>query len=384
VIETSASLPDWLWFLCTVIAIIGSAYAAMAAALIRRLARKTVPTASSGPPVTVLKPLHGAETSLETNLASFGKQNYLSSVEVICGVADSGDPAADVVRKLASSGSATAFVLVEDPAQHGANRKISNLINMMKLRHYDMLALSDSDMRVGPDYLGQIMAPFEDASVGLVTCYYRGLPAGGFWSRLAATHIDHHFLPSALVGTCLGLAQPSFGSTIAVNLKILNEIGGFEAFADKLADDYEMGRAVRKAGKRIAIPPMLIAHVCSDSSFAEVFHHELRWVRTVRLIDPAGYLGSIVTHPLPFALAAAFLHGFDATSSGFVALTLACRSAVPLEMKRGFQAEGSSVWLGPIRDLLSFTVFLASFLPIAVSWRGRRYRVNPDGTMKPT
>lgn len=386
-LQTTALSIGWLWLICTVIATIGSAYAVFAAVLIRRLANKTVPTASSGPPVTVLKPLHGAEPSLETNLTSFGKQKYDAPVEIICGVADRSDPAGRIVEQLAAGGqspSAVPFILVRDPEQHGTNRKISNIINMLKLRHHGMIALSDSDMRVGPDYLAQIMAPFRDPAVGLVTCYYRGLPVSGFWSRLAATHIDHHFFPSALIGTSLGLAQPCFGSTIALSVKMLNEIGGFEAFANKLADDYEMGRAVRKAGKRIAIPPMLIAHTCSESSLGEVFHHELRWARTVRLIDPAGYFGSIVTHPLPFALIAAALHGFDATSSSVVALTLACRSAVPLEMKRGFGAEGASIWLGPVRDLLSFTVFLASFLPIAVSWRGRRFRVKPDGTMTPT
>jgi ceramide glucosyltransferase len=254
---------------------------------------------------------------------------------------------------------------------------------MMNLRRHNLIVLSDSDMRVGPAYLAHVVAPFDDPAVGLVTCFYRGLPTGGFWSRLHATSIDHHFLPNAVVGTALGLAEPCFGSTIAVNWQMLQRIGGFEAFRDKLADDYEMGRAVRAAGARAVIPPILLAHTCSETSFAEVFAHELRWAKTIKLIDPAGYCGSIVTHPFPMAVIAATLGGLSATSLAIIALTLACRSLVPIEMKRGFTAEGSSVALGPLRDLLSFAVFLASLLPFAVNWRGGRYTLRPDGTMVP-
>jgi ceramide glucosyltransferase len=241
--------------------------------------------------------------------------------------------------------------------------------------------LSDSDIRVGPAYLRQITAALQAPGIGLVTCLYRGLPVAGTWSRLAAAEIDHRFLPSVLVGLRLGLAKPCFGSTIALRSETLRRIGGFDAFADQLADDYAIGAAVRRLGLKVAIPPMVIDHVCSEENFAELIRRELRWARTIRLVDPLGYMGSVVTHPLPFALAAAVLPGFGAASLAVLALVLACGLLVPLQFARTLGGGRVPVWLTPVRDLLSFAIYLASFLPWSVSWRGHRYKVGPDGTL---
>jgi len=330
--------------------------------------------------MTVLKPLYGAETQLAANLLSFDAQDYAGDVQILCGVREDTDPAVSVVRGLMGQ-TRHPFELATGARDLGSNRKISNIVNMMQLSRHDVLVLSDSDMRVGPDYLSHVAAPFEDPTTGLVTCLYRGLPVGGFWSRLHASSIDHHFLPNALVGLALGLAEPCFGSTIALRSEALRKIGGFEAFADKLADDYEIGRAVRHLGLKAVIPPIVLAHTCSEKTFREVAAHELRWARTIRLVDPLGYAGSIVTHPWPLALMGGILANFSAISLVIMLLALACRSLVPIEMRRGFKAEGASIMLGPLRDLLSFAIFLASFLPLKVSWRGQSYRVRADGTM---
>lgn len=376
-----SALPPVLWLICSVIAIIGSAYAAIAAVLIHRQARLESPAGHPAPPsVTMLKPLHGVEPQLRANLLSFDAQDYEGPLQIICGVGDASDPAAAAVRDL-SGRTRHVFELATDAPDAGTNRKISNLLNMMRLCRHDILVLSDSDMRVDADYLERTIAPFADSTVGLVTCLYRGLPVAGFWSRLHAASIDHHFLPNVLIGLALGLAEPCFGSTIALRRETLRKIGGFEAFADKLADDYEIGRAVRNTGARAVIPPIVLAHTCGEQTLREVVSHELRWARTIRLVDPIGYAGSIVTHPLPFALLGVFLNNSEPISWGLLAVTLACRSLVPIEMKRGYNAEGASVALGPLRDLLSFAVFLASFLPLKVTWRGHSYRVRQDGTM---
>jgi ceramide glucosyltransferase len=255
---------------------------------------------------------------------------------------------------------------------------------MLPRVRYDVIVLSDSDMKVQPDYLREVIATLCTPGVGLVTCLYRGLATTGLWSRLAAAEINHHFLPSVLVGLKLGLARPCFGSTIALRTETLRRIGSFEAFSDQLADDYAMGEAVRGLGLKVAIPPLFIGHTCSEKSFAGLLRHELRWARTLRLLDPVGYAGSVVTHPLPFALAAAAMQGFGAIGLGMLALALACRLVVPLQIRTMRGGGGASPCLSPLRDLLSFAVFLASFLPGPLSWRGHRYIARSDGTLTQT
>jgi ceramide glucosyltransferase len=186
------------------------------------------------------------------------------------------------------------------------------------------------------------------------------------------------------VGLRLGLARPCFGSTVALSAETLRRIGGFEAFADQLADDYAIGEAVRRLGLEVAIPPMILDHACHERSFAELAEHELRWARTIRLVDPLGYAGSVVTHPLPFALAAAVLFGPGTVSLAILGLTLACRVALPIQIGRTFGGGRVPIWFVPLRDLLSFAIFLASFVPGPVRWRGSSYNVGSDGTLTPT
>ena len=376
-----------LWLICTCLAIIGSVYVSFAALLLRRFFNKSpadAPTPTTPTPsVTILKPLCGAEPGLEANLASFCSQAYPGPVQIVLGIQDSADPAASIARRLMSAFPHVAIDLEINAQSHGANRKISNVLNSVLRSRGEIVALSDSDIRVGRTYLRHITAALQAPGVGLVTCLYRGLPVAGLWSRLAAAQIDYRFLPSVLVGLSLGLAKPCFGSTIALRAETLGRIGGFAAFADQLADDYAMGAAVRKLGLKVAIPPMVVDHVCSERSFADLARHELRWARTIRLVDPLGYTGSVVTHPLPFALIAGALQGFGATSLTILALVLACGLLVPLQFARSLGGGRVPIWLTPVRDLLSFAIFAASFLPWPVTWRGQRYKVGRDGTLTP-
>jgi len=381
--EFTLNLSAWLWLIFTLFTILGCAYALFAAVLLRRFAQESIKLPQLRPSLTVLKPLCGAEPELETNLASFCNQEGTGRVQLIFGIQDAADPAAGVVHRLIERFPERDIELVVDPTIHGANPKISNLINMLPRARYDVIVLSDSDMKVQPDYLREVTATLYAPDVGLVTCLYRGLATTGLWSRLAAAEINHHFLPGVLVGLKLGLARPCFGSTIALRRETLRQIGGFDAFSDQLADDYAMGEAVRGLGLKVAIPPLLIDHTCSEKSFADLLRHELRWARTLRVVDPAGYAGSVVTHPLPFALAAAAMEGFGAIGLGVLALALACRLLVPLQVET-MRGGGASTWLSPFRDLLSFAVFLGSFLPGPLSWRGHRYIARSDGTLTQT
>jgi ceramide glucosyltransferase len=373
-----------LWLICTALAIVGCAYLAFAATLVRNLKDRASPALKSAQAVTILKPLCGAEPGLEANLASFCAQVYPGAVQIVFGVGEASDPAVAVVRRLIGKFPQADIELLVGTDLHGANRKISNLINMAARARHGLIVLSDSDIRVDAAYLRQVVAALDQPGVGLVTCLYRGSADTGLCSRLAAMAINHHFLPNVLVGLRLGLARPCFGSTIALTAATLDRIGGFRPFANQLADDYAIGRAVRDLGLRVAVPALLVDHACFEQTWPQLIRREMRWARTVRLIDPVGHAGSIITHPLPFALAAAALAGLKATGLGIIALVLVCRVLAPVQIGRTFGGAGVSFWLTPLRDLLSFVLFLASFLPGRIAWRDRRYSVRSDGTLTPS
>jgi ceramide glucosyltransferase len=380
----AGGLETTLWLISTALAIVGSAYLAFAARLLRQLGRATPPRLASARGVTILKPLCGAEPDLEANLASFCVQAYPGPIQIVLGIGDVADPAVAIVRRLIARFPGADIGLVVGSHTQGANRKIANLINMEPHCRHDVIVLSDSDIKVAPEYLRHVVAALDQPGVGLVTCLYRGTSDGGLLSRLAAMAIDHHFLPNVLAGMRLGLATPCFGSTIALRRETLDRIGGLGRFANHLADDYAVGKAVRGLGLGVAVPPMIVDHVCSEQAWSGLVHHEVRWARTIRLIDPAGHAGSIVTHPLPFALAAAALSGSSASGLGIIALAIVCRALGPVQIERMHGKGGGSLWLIPLRDLLSFAIFLASFLPGPVTWRGQRFAVRSDGTLTPT
>jgi ceramide glucosyltransferase len=374
----------WLWLFFTLAAISGCAYAIFAALLLREFAQKSPIVAPSAPGLTLLKPLCGAELELEQKLISFCNQDYSGPVQLVIGIQDPADPARAVAKRLKERFPDCDIALVIDSRRHGANGKISNLINMSAQTKHEIVVLSDSDIRVEPPYLQSLVSGLLAPGVGLATCLYYGFSLRGLWSRLSAAAINEHFLPSALVGLKLGLARPCFGATIALRAETLRRIGGFEAFADQLADDYAMGKAVRGLGLKVAVAPILVGHGCAEASFSELMYHELRWARTLRLLAPWGYAGLVLTHALPLALIAAGLGGFGAVGWGTIALALACRLSIPVQLKSLPGGRDALPWLSPMRDLLSFAVFLASFLPGRLSWRGSRYVLRSDGTLRQT
>jgi ceramide glucosyltransferase len=237
-------------------------------------------------------------------------------------------------------------------------------------------------MRVGPDYLSRVVAELQRPGIGAVTCLYYGIPAHGVWSRLSALAIDAHFLPNVVTGVSLGLARPCFGSTIALKKATLDEIGGFKAFANILADDYAIGDALRSRGHAVAIPPFAVGHVCGESSFEDLWRQELRWARTIKAVDPAGYAGLSLTHALPFALLGGVLSG-GAAALALAAAAIACRIALCRQVERAFGLMPHPYWLLPARDLLSFAAFIASYLGASVTWKGHDYRVTPEGNLVP-
>ena len=373
-----------LGLLLAAMAFAGLVYTLAAAVLAARFVCSPTRVGLSHPPVTIIKPLHGASGGLLQTLQRFCDQDYPGPVQILFGVHDAADPAVKVVERLRASRPDADIELIVDARLHGANRKASNLINIAARARHGLLILSDADILVAPDYLRQVTTALAQPGVGAVSCLYVGLSTRNLWSRLSAMGIDYQFLPSAVLGKAIGMAQPCFGSTIALTSAVLAEIGGFAAFADHLADDYEIGRAVRARGYRIAMPPMTVAHFCTERSRSELIDHELRWGRTVRQIDPAGYAGSIITYPLPLALLAAASSGFASWSLGLIALTWFARLALKLCVDGATGARAGPWWLMPVRDCLSFGLFLASFAVNTVGWQGRRFRVGPDGLLLQT
>ena len=242
------------------LALCGAAYALTAACLAVRFMRSGAAQPSVYPPVTILKPLYLGEPGLSDNLESFFAQDYPGPIQIVFGVHDESDPAIAVVESLRARYPHLDTMIVADGALHGANAKISNLINMLPAARHDILILSDSDITVSRRWLRHVTDALARPGVGLVTCLYTGEVVRGeksVWPTLSAMGTSYDFLPNVLFGTSLGLAEPCMGSTIALTRDMLNEIGGFMAFADYLADDYEIGRAVRalKRPRSSPFPP---------------------------------------------------------------------------------------------------------------------------------
>ncbi|HEX4271581.1 MAG TPA: bacteriohopanetetrol glucosamine biosynthesis glycosyltransferase HpnI [Rhizomicrobium sp.] len=374
---------DTGWILAA-IAVGGAGYTVLAAILVGRFMRMPQITAANTPAVTILKPLHRGEPDLSRNLETFFAQKYEGKVQIVFGVHDEADSAVPVVRALQAKYPHLDTAIVADTALYGTNAKVSNLINMLPAARHDVLVLSDSDIAVTSNWLSQVMAALARPGVGVVTCLYTGEPANDghrLWSALAAMGTSYTFLPNAVLGTSLGLATPCFGSTIALRRETLDEVGGFAAFADHLADDYEMGRAVRARGYTMAIPAMGVGHTAAESSALDLFRHELRWQRTIRMVNPMGYLGSFVTHGFAFALMAAVLLDFNTISLAILALTLAARMSLKHRIDGLFGTYAGPYGLVPLRDLLSFGVFLVSLSGETVHWRGTHFAVEPSGAM---
>lgn len=371
------------WAFCAV-AVMGAGYTLLAAWLVGRFMRSGAKLAAPSPNVTILKPLHQCEPDLARNLETFFTQDYSGAVQIVFGVHDENDPALKVVQALQAKYPKADTAVVADAALYGANAKVSNLINMLPQARHDTLILSDSDITVDSHWLTQVTAALSRPGVGIVTCLYTGEPARDghkLWSGLAAMGTSYTFLPNAVLGASLGLAAPCFGSTIALKRETLDEVGGFAAFADQLADDYEIGRAVRAKGYTLAIPAMGVGHTSAENTARDLFRHELRWTRTIRLVNPAGHLGSIVTHGFAFALLGALALGFHPISLAILAATLISRLILKSRIDGLFGTYAGPFWLMPVRDLLSFVLFLASLRGETVHWRGDRFAVEPSGAM---
>jgi len=363
------------------LAVAGCLYTLGAAIAFRRLLGDGAPAPETFPGVTILKPLHGVEPGLYDNLASFCDQVYPGPVQILFGLQDAEDNALAVVARLIDERPGQDLEVILHTATQGQNPKIANVVGLQRHIRHDLIIVADTDIAVAPNYLCETIAALGRPDVGAVTCLYRGVTRSGLWGRLSSMGIDYHFLPNVIVGLKVGLAQPCFGSTIALRRETLATIGGFDAFLNHIADDNAIGEAVRAAGMKVAISSVVLAHACSEQSAVELLRHEVRWARTVRAVNSAGYAGLVVTYPLPFALLSAVFSGFSILSMAAIVAAVACRLVLQLQVDRTLQVSPVRWWLGPVRDLLAFAVYVAGFFVDVVSWRGRLYKVRADGSL---
>jgi len=359
------------------LSVVGSLYMVAAAIMFWHFFAHTEAPARRGDGVTLLKPLHGAEPRLADNLASFLEQDHDGPIQLLCGVQRADDPAISAVEAMKARFPDIRIDLMIDPTPHGANGKIANLINMEPHIAHDVVVLSDSDMVAPRDYLAGLLAALDRPGTGAVTLAYHGRGDAGFWSRVGAAGLSWQFLPGAAFGVACGLARPCMGSTIAMRRGMLVAIGGFRAFADVLADDYAIGEAVAAQGQVVTMPPMLVTHASAEHDFGELWRHELRWGATVRNVVPVGYAMGVIGIPLPLALLSIpFLPGPGLAAT---ALALVVRLIVALAVDDRTGVRPAPYWVLPLRDCLTFAVFVASLTVRSVDWRGATLRMGKHG-----
>ena len=345
-------------------------------------AAKFVPL--SAPQVTLLKPLCGVEPDTYECLRSFCDQDY-PDFQVVFGVSHESDPAVALVRRLLALRRAHPVLrldLVADRRRHGSSNKVSNLINMLPLARHDFLVLADSDVRVGRDYLARVVAPLLDAGVGIVTCVYRGEARRGLWSALGCSFINEWFVPSVRVTAITGSRSFAFGATIALRREVLSSIGGFAAIANQLADDYRLGELTRKMGLRTVLSDVIVDVCVSERSLAELIQHELRWLRTIRALNPLGYGFSFVTFGVPVAAVGTLLTGGKMAALALLLVTAVARLLLHLKTRRAGTAIQQLLLL-PVRDLLTVVLWSWSFVTRRVRWRDDDYLVARDGSVLP-
>ncbi|PXV60345.1 ceramide glucosyltransferase [Dyella jiangningensis] len=322
-------------------------------------------------PVSVLKPLHGAEPRLYENLRSFCEQHY-AHYELLFGVRDPEDPAIAVVQRLQREFPQLPMALVIDPAVHGANLKVSNLINLVAQARHDWLVLADSDISVTPDYLLRVTAPLNDPRTGIVTCLYHGVANNTLSSRLGRLFIDDWFAPSVRLAHAFGSTRFAFGSTIGLRRDALEAIGGFDPLKDTLADDFWLGERTRQLGLRTVLSDVVVGTDVSETTLASLWSHELRWLRTIRAISPAGFFFSFICLTWPL-LAVALALSPSAPCLVICVLAAIARTARYAASWRSTarSSRWRDLWLTPFRDALLLVEWAGALVHWRVDWRGQ-------------
>ena len=343
------------------------------------------------PDVSILKPVKGVDPQMYAGLVSHCRQKYAGSFEIIFGVSSLDDPAVDEIERLRAQFPECAIRLVECRERLGTSGKVSNLVQMLREARYDYVLINDSDIWVSPFYLLLVMECFADRQVGMVTAPYVGRTAEGgpgmtVWSRLEALGISTDFLPGVLAARWLedGI-RFGLGSTLAMSKAALAEAGGLEPLVEYLADDYEMGERIAKAGYRVELCGEVVETTVPAYDFLGFREHQLRWARSTRDSRKLGYMGLGITYALAWAILNCIASGFALWSFSLLSVVALARVAVALSVGVGVLGDGQvlrDLWLVPLRDFFGLGFWAWSFAGDTVVWRGELFRLR-DGRISP-
>jgi len=382
----SSSFNFALFAILSIACVGGIAYCILAIAVIRSFARNhsAKNVANSFPPFSLLKPISGAIPGLEENLGSFFVQDY-PEFEILFAVRSEADPAVAIIERLMKQYSAVPCHLKVTGNPVYANAKVYSLEHLFNLANHDLLVITDDDVSVMPDYLKALAWEFESNQADAVTNLYRGVAISNFWSRLEALGMSTDFMAGVVVAERLEGMRFALGPSMAIRARCLQNIGGFKALADYLADDFVLGKKVFETGHQLVLSAHVINHHVYSAGFLNSFVHRLRWNRSSRFSRPLGYFGQGFTHTLPWA---AMLLVVDpcAWSVGVLVSVLALRAWLACELGATLlndKAVLRSLWLIPLQDCLSFASWLGGFLGKEIVWRNQRYKLFEDGRMAP-
>jgi ceramide glucosyltransferase len=373
----------------TVLALAGMGYyvAASIAAVAFVFARRDR-IESFAPGVSILKSLKGLDPGMIDAFRSHCRQAYSGEFEILFGVSSLDDPAVSAVQQLQAEFPDRTIRLIECPARLGTNGKVSTLAQLAPHARFEFLLVNDSDITVSPRYLARTMAQFAPhpvrqhqtpKPVGLVTALYRGRAHGTLGSRLESLGIATDFMPNVLLARLIerGLRY-GLGSTLAVSREALRAIGGFEAVVDYLADDYELGERIFKAGYRIGISSDVVETSVPPYNWRAFCDHQIRWMRTIRDSRPGGFVGLIVTQGLTLALANVVASGLSPFSFWLLAMSFFLRLSLAMMIGAEVLADRQvlpSLWLLPVRDFIATGLWIAGFAGHTILWRGERFEV---------
>ena len=372
----------------------GLAVLAVALTLWQWLAARRFPlhartaVADFAPAVTVLKPCKGADATSRDSLRSWFQQEYAGPVQILFGVADAGDPVVGVIRGLLAEFPGVAAELVVCADLQGTNAKVAKLAQLEGRARHGLILVSDADVRVPGDFLANVVAPLQDSANGLVCCFYRLANPVNAAMRCEAVAINADFWSQVLQSAMMQPVDFALGAVMLVRRTALAEIGGFAALADCLADDYQLGHRVARRGRRIALCPLVVECWDSPSDWAGVWKHQLRWARTIRVCQPGPYFLSVLANASLW-VGLFMLIGLVGGAGGWVLPVglglLGVRIWLAMDLQRRFTPDRRLVsewWLVPVKDWLNAGIWLAAFTGNTIEWRGRRMRLQPDGTLR--
>ena len=342
---------------------------------------------SFAPAITLLKPLKGCDETTAESLQSWFNQNYAGQMQILFGVADANDPVCKIVRELIQKNPGHDAQLLVCAESLGANGKVSTLIQLERLAKHPLILVSDADVRVPPDFLANIVAPLRDSKTGLVNCFYRLANPATTAMRWEAIAINADFWSQVLQSASLKPLDFALGAAMLTRRELLEEIGGFSALADCLADDYQLGHRIAKKGHRIALCPVVVECWDAPMNWRDVWKHQLRWARTIRVCQPLPYFFSILSNatfwPLLWLLASLVLSKTLCAPLAAIAFLLIRIVLRKISSAGSCQSRDNLAppWLVPVKDLLQAAVWLGAFLGNTVEWRGQKMRLRRDGTL---